>query len=156
MARSCTICAHSKRAEIDAALARGESQRSIASRYGSSQASVDRHRPHVAKLLLQARQERLIAPARTLDGLITESHADLNDAREWARAAEDASTMAKLVQARIKLAELEFKATAPPVQVSVLVQLGSLPVQERRERLVEMKHRVLELEAELDAEEPRQ
>src|ERR1700677_1805523 len=104
MHRSCTVCAHPRRAEIDAALVGGTTLREIAGRTGTTKSALDRHRPHVAKVIAQARQESLIAQARTLDGLIAESHADLNEAREWARAAEDASTMAKLVQARTKLA----------------------------------------------------
>jgi hypothetical protein len=43
MPRSCTICGHAARTEIDKALAGGASNRSLASLYGVSEASVRRH-----------------------------------------------------------------------------------------------------------------
>jgi len=40
----CTICLHEKRDEIEAAILKGESQRSIASQYNVSQSAVGRHK----------------------------------------------------------------------------------------------------------------
>lgn len=51
MANRCKACLHPKRTQLDAALAGGASQRVIASRFGVSQAGVNRHRAHMAQLV---------------------------------------------------------------------------------------------------------
>ena len=48
MPRTCNICSHPQRREIDRALLAGEPERTIANRWGVSRASVHRHRAHVA------------------------------------------------------------------------------------------------------------
>jgi hypothetical protein len=50
MARSCTICQHLKRAEIDRRLANGEPAAQVARAYELSSSSVYRHRTNCAKL----------------------------------------------------------------------------------------------------------
>lgn len=42
--RTCTVCRHPNRTEIDAALIRSDSFRSIAGRYGTSKSALERHR----------------------------------------------------------------------------------------------------------------
>ena len=44
MPRTCTVCGHPKRAEIDHALIRPEPLRTIAANYGTSKSSLERHR----------------------------------------------------------------------------------------------------------------
>lgn len=44
MGRACTICTHSKRAEIDKALVAGASKRTVADRFGLSQTAVQHHK----------------------------------------------------------------------------------------------------------------
>jgi transposase len=48
MPRVCTVCAHGRRAEIEAALAVGESQREVAGRFAVSKTSLVRHADHLA------------------------------------------------------------------------------------------------------------
>ena len=66
MGRTCSICNHAERAAIDKALLNGESQRSIASHFNVSRASVERHRRHIAAAI-QAQQAMTIE--RLLDDL---------------------------------------------------------------------------------------
>lgn len=56
MANTCSICKHKKRAEIEAALARGQSSRPIASQFGVGYKSVQRHQDCIAEQLQQARK----------------------------------------------------------------------------------------------------
>lgn len=60
MPRVCTICAHSDRNEIDAAIAAGEPNRRIAARYDLSEATVRRHRKHAAAIIKKALERREI------------------------------------------------------------------------------------------------
>ena len=60
MARTCTICAHPQREEIDQALVAGrEALRDIARRFATSKDAVARHRAeHLPAVIAQARQQR--------------------------------------------------------------------------------------------------
>jgi hypothetical protein len=61
MARTCRLCRHADRAILDAAIAAGDTYRSIAKQAGVSAASVFRHRPHALKVIARAEQ----APERS-------------------------------------------------------------------------------------------
>ncbi len=64
MTRTCTICTHAQRAEIEAALVAGTPYRDIARRYGMSKDAVMRHASdHVAKQIAQAQEAREEAQA---------------------------------------------------------------------------------------------
>ncbi len=70
MPRVCTICSHSDRAAIDAALLNGESYRTIAVRYGPSKTALIRHKAeHLPAKLAKAHEAKEVASA---DRLITE------------------------------------------------------------------------------------
>ncbi len=66
MPRVCTICAHEKRAEIDAALLDGEPYRVIAQRYAASEDAVYRHKGHLPTFLVKAHEAQEVAQADTL------------------------------------------------------------------------------------------
>lgn len=68
MTRLCSICTHSDRSKIDAALASGSSSnRRIAAQYGVSEQAVRRHyREHVPASLAQAVKAAEVAEAGTL------------------------------------------------------------------------------------------
>jgi len=58
MTRRCTVCAHRKKTEIDAALVSGEPYRSIVQRFALSPDSVYRHKArHLPAELAQAESE---------------------------------------------------------------------------------------------------
>jgi exonuclease VII large subunit len=67
MPRTCTVCTHPQRDEIDRQLLDGIALRNIAKRYSLSTASLFRHNKHIAKTLSNARQEADILRA---DGLM--------------------------------------------------------------------------------------
>lgn len=48
MARKCSLCHHPRRDEIEDAIARGEPYKQLAERYGTSTATIARHRQHAA------------------------------------------------------------------------------------------------------------
>lgn len=90
MPRTCTICAHNDRSEIDAALLNGEPYRRIAQRYAASPDAVNRHkREHLSSQMAQAARANGAADVRTaidvvqqLRAINDEAHAVLIDARE--------------------------------------------------------------------------
>lgn len=58
MPRTCTICRHPNRTEIDTALIRPDSFRDIATRYGTSKSALERHRDKcLPKHLLRAKED---------------------------------------------------------------------------------------------------
>ena len=61
MENKCSICAHRKRMEIDQALVDGVSLRNIAKQFGSSPATLFRHKSeHLAQQLVQAKAEAVV------------------------------------------------------------------------------------------------
>ena len=67
MPRTCTVCSHPNRAEIDRALVRGESFRNVAKQHSVSTTALFRHRwEHIPKLLTQAQAAEETAHADTL------------------------------------------------------------------------------------------
>jgi hypothetical protein len=64
VARTCTICSHPHRGDIDRALVSGESFRNIAERFGTSAAALHRHSgEHLPAKLVKAREEEDIRQA---------------------------------------------------------------------------------------------
>lgn len=58
MPRTCTVCSHKSRQKIDIAIARGDSNRVIASQFGVARASVQRHKRHAAAIIRRATEKR--------------------------------------------------------------------------------------------------
>ena len=64
MPRSCTICSHPDRGEIDRAVVAGESYRNIAERFGTSTTALHRHSgDHLPAKLVKAQEEEDIRQA---------------------------------------------------------------------------------------------
>ena len=76
MPRSCTVCQHPSRAEIDSLLVEGVSLRDIAGRWGLSKSALDRHKAdHLPALLVKAKDaqqeltaSRILADLQGLQG----------------------------------------------------------------------------------------
>jgi len=66
MSRVCTICRHSERQAIDAALVLGSSYRNIAQRFAVSVAALHRHKKHLSEHLLAAREAEEVLSASKL------------------------------------------------------------------------------------------
>ncbi len=69
MPRSCTVCAHSQRQEIDRALLEGITYRTIADRFGLSETALKRHKAdHVPARIAKATAAKQVADADDLLG----------------------------------------------------------------------------------------
>jgi len=69
MTRKCTICAHSRREEIDQAIVDGVPYRSIAGQFSLSKSAVERHaKNHLPRTLAKAHEAKEVARA---DDLLT-------------------------------------------------------------------------------------
>ena len=66
MPRVCTVCNHNKRDEIDTLYIQGSPYRDIARRFEVSLSSVSRHKKHLPKTLLKAKEVKEIAKADSL------------------------------------------------------------------------------------------
>jgi hypothetical protein len=66
MPRVCTLCRHADRDGIDSALLRGEAYRNIAERYGTSPASLLRHKAHLSERMVKAEEAREVTRADSL------------------------------------------------------------------------------------------
>ena len=104
MPPNCRICTHLERVAIDKAIVAGSTERAIASQYGLGRTSVQRHKVHIGRAIKRAEVET----GRTLASILELSHADLDEAKEMARASAESGTLVRVVQARAKLAEVEF------------------------------------------------
>ena len=90
MARTCTVCLHPRRPEVDAALLAGEPLRTIADQFGRSKTALLRHREHVVPALALAKQAAEVADA---DSLLEKVRGLEADARRIAAAAEVAADL---------------------------------------------------------------
>lgn len=67
MPRKCSICEHAQRADIDAALVRGDVYRDVARRFACSEHALFRHKQeHIPAHLAQAQEAQDVAQADTL------------------------------------------------------------------------------------------
>ena len=104
MPRTCTICTHTKRREIDRALVAGEPYRSIAKHFGASAPAVLRHREHLPARLVRAQEARDAAQADTLlDQLRTLQERTLEILRKAESAGDLRTATAAIGQARQNL-----------------------------------------------------
>lgn len=112
MARTCTVCTHPKREEIDAALVAQEPIRDIAGRTGTTKSALDRHRQHVAAGLVKAKGAKEEARAETLLDTIRGLAADAHRIRAKAEEAEDLRTALDAIGKLTKIVELLVKLRA--------------------------------------------
>jgi hypothetical protein len=66
MPRTCTVCGHPQRAEIDRTIVSGASNRVISRQFGGSHDAVRRHRAHLSQRLIKAQAARDGREARSL------------------------------------------------------------------------------------------
>lgn len=126
MPRTCTVCGHAQRSEIDQALATGSGTlRNIAKQFGLSAAALLRHkRDHLPAHVAKAQEAKEVASA---DSLLEQMRALQAKTLSILEAATDPRTaLAAVQQARGNLqlaAELSGKlATQPTVNVLVSVE----------------------------------
>jgi hypothetical protein len=62
----CTICKHPKRKAIDKAITSGASVRNIAARFSIAQTSLQRHKAHIKRAIIKARDKGQISTGKTV------------------------------------------------------------------------------------------
>lgn len=109
MPRTCTVCHHTQRAEIDAALVAGASFRSIALQMGVSHMAIQRHKAHVSAAIGKSQEAREEAQAldvvKQLKAINGAAMAILVDAKK----AGDADTQLKAIDRIHRQIELQAK-----------------------------------------------
>jgi hypothetical protein len=112
MPRKCEACRHESRAEIDAALARGETLRDIARRYRIGKDAIRRHSLKcIPSTLAAAKHEAEVVRGRDLGSVLSEAYDAL---RRLAVKAEEGSQFAvagKLQGETLRIAELLLRAS---------------------------------------------
>ena len=120
MPRTCSICSHPQRPEIDRALLAAEPERAIAGRYGVSRAALGRHRAHIAAAVAQSQAltiERLLGDLADLQrralALLAEAEgsgdlrAALAAVRETRGVVETAAKLIEANELRRRIEDLE-------------------------------------------------
>lgn len=132
MPRTCTVCKHEKRAEIDAALVNSESYRNVSNQYGLSFASVQRHKAkHLPGELVKAQDAQDVLNA---DSLLTDVQAlkkTAGEVMQEARTAEDYRGAVAAINAQGRLIELMLEAIGKlnrNPQVNILISAQWLEV----------------------------
>jgi len=74
MPRTCTVCRHPRRREIDAAIVSGLPYRGVAKQFTAGPDAVYRHREHVSTAILKIHAERDAEDARTLAQQLDDLH----------------------------------------------------------------------------------
>lgn len=89
MPRTCTVCGHTKRNEIDQALLAGEPLRNIAERVSLSVASLFRHKAHLSETLKKSRAAAEVSRADSLLDQLERLKEDARRIQQKAEAAKD-------------------------------------------------------------------
>lgn len=127
MPMTCTICAHAKKADIEAAVTEGVAFRRIASRFGTSDASVRRHRKKcMSKAVKQAMEAKREKNALVSGGAVIDQvrllFTEMGEALAIAKGQQDVRGYAISISEMRKLLELAAKLTgeldARPVQAT--------------------------------------
>lgn len=144
MPRVCTICTHTERQAIDAAIVAGGSKSSIARKFNVGRDAVSRHVAHVARKIARSEARE----ARTLAGLVDLGHAKVREVLDRPnRGGKRDELVLKAVDRLARLAELEF-GTKSKVEQTTRPAPPSSPEEERAE-LARLKADIEERELEL-------
>jgi hypothetical protein len=98
MARPCTVCTHTDREKIDAALLSGTPNRAIAGQYRVARSSVNRHRSHIGTALVQAAQRKAELEDDLGDDLLGQANALNRDLRRALEAAKEEGSLSAFLQ----------------------------------------------------------
>jgi hypothetical protein len=109
MPRTCTVCPHPHRDEIDRRLLDGAPLRNIAKQFSVSSASLFRHNKHISKALSNARQEAEILRADGLMEHLNHLTAEAARLKQKAEQAKDYRTALAGVREMSRLLELVMR-----------------------------------------------
>jgi hypothetical protein len=149
MPRTCTVCTHPKRLQIERAMVAGTSLRNIAGRFGPSKTAITRHRTHVASTIARhtealdvARTDTILGDVRTARDRaerlysaaesILDSALEDSDGRTALYAIKSAVDVMREARGYLELrgqltGELAAAATQGPMVCIVIPQGGSVP-----------------------------
>lgn len=111
MPRTCTICRHRKREEIERALLKGEPLRAIAKRSGISPTALWRHKDHVSEALTKSVEATEMAHAGHLADQLKALIADAQRLKRQAERKRDITTALKAIRELCRLVELAAKVS---------------------------------------------
>jgi hypothetical protein len=106
MPRTCSVCNHIRRDEIDNALLAGEALRDIAGRVSIPKSALHRHKLHLSATLVKAKESEQVARA---DGLLDQLIELTNEARRLKQKAEakrDYRTALTAVRELVRIVEM--------------------------------------------------
>lgn len=104
--RTCTVCRHPKRGEIDAALVSQVPIRDVSGQFAVTRSALDRHRKHLAPALLEAQGAKEEASAENLLDTVRGLAADAHRIRARAEKANDLRTALDAIGKLTKIVEL--------------------------------------------------
>lgn len=109
MPRTCTICSHEQRQEIDAALLAEAPYRHIAARFDTSTGALQRHREHIPPHLAKAHEAAEIVEADTLLQKLKEINRETREVLADAKLEGNGELRLKALTRLEKQLELEAK-----------------------------------------------
>ena len=143
MPRSCTICIHEQRNEIERAVVLQTRYRKIAALYSVSESAISRHvRDHILPYMARVREAECMERAATLvdrlDEITSETRAILRAAREEGGSADDRALRAiRRIERQLELEAKIFEVIpseptvnvliAPKVQIAIVKALEPFP-----------------------------
>lgn len=145
MPRTCTICSHAKRKQIEELLVQGGSLRDIAGRYGTTKSTLERHQGHIAETIQQVRNSNDVKRAASLIDQLEELSEIADGILQGAVKAKDGELALKALDRRHKQVELgarlagEFKADQPSLTDAERANRASAILSRGKIRLVDNK-----------------
>lgn len=131
--KSCGVCSHPKRSDIDAAIVAGTSYRDVSGQFQVSRSALGRHREHIPVALAVAKQAQEAAQATTLLERVEEIIRDCRAIADKAQRAKDwGPAVAALREARAcieLLAKIGAHQLDDPDDINVTVFVGDKPAE---------------------------
>lgn len=109
MTRACSVCGHSDRAAIDAAMAENMPYRTIAQQYGVSPYAITRHKKHIAAAMAQAQEATATTAGAAILAKIQTLEADARRLQEKAERSGDIRTAISALREMVRIVELLAK-----------------------------------------------
>ena len=142
--RTCTVCTHPARSEIDRALISQSSYRSVAKRFGVSQPATFRHRQHMPATLLKAQEAQEIAQA---DSLVDELRGLATKARTLTAQAEESGDIRTALMGLREIGrilELRARVAGEIAGAQISINIAAFPIDQLTDDQADELHRKLE------------
>ncbi len=130
MPRTCTVCLHSERDEIDELVLSGETLRKIAERFSLSVTSLFRHKTHVSETLRKSQEAAEVARAESLTEQLKRLCQDARRIQEKAEAEKDYRAALTAIRELTRLVEFAAKLSGEMAGQQVNVQTNVISTSE--------------------------